>query len=120
MALFRTVQLLIDRGAGVTIPRDAFEFEVPILEALHGSLSTGLVREVEGSEGTLEVADDSPESLWATMQARYSGKSGEEALTAAYRNVRDFAKAVEASRVKPAKEPKAGKPAKEDDAGPQD
>lgn len=115
MALFRTVQLLIDRGAGVVTSRDAFEFEVPILEAMHGSLSTGLVREVD--EGTLEVADDSPEALWAMMEARYSGKGGEEARTAAYRNLRDFAKAVNDSRVKPAK---AAKAAKEDDAGPQD
>lgn len=120
MAKFRTVHLLIDRGAGVTIPREAFEFEVPILEAMHGAMGSGLVQET--GAGELEVPDDAVDMLYETMRNRYSGKVGEESLAAAYRNERDFAKAVEASIVRPAKAPKVGKAPKEDEAGdgPQD
>lgn len=105
MALFRTVELLIDRGAGVTIPTTPFEFEVPILLAMHGSMGSGLVRET--GEGTLDIPDDDAEAVYATMQAKYGGKVGEAAMTEAYQNAKVFAKAFEESRVKPARAAKA-------------
>lgn len=105
MALFRTVELLIDRGAGVIVPRDAFEFEVPILLAMHGSMGSGLVRKT--GEGSLDIPDDDAEAVYATMQAKYGGKVGEAALTEAYHNINAFEKAFEDSRVKPAKAAKA-------------
>ena len=101
MALFRTVQLLVDRGAGVIVPTTVFEFEVPILLAMHGSMGSGLVRET--GEGTLDIPDDDAEAVYATMQAKYGGKVGEAAMTEAYQNAKVFAKAFEESRVRPAK-----------------
>ncbi|MES2533346.1 MAG: hypothetical protein V4636_20045 [Pseudomonadota bacterium] len=113
MGHYRTVQLLIDRGGGITAASNVFEFEAPILEAMHGSMGTGLVREI--GEGTLEIPNDDPADVFATMQTKYGGKVGEAAVTAAYPNVKAFAKALEESRVKPAKagKDKAGKGADE-------
>lgn len=104
MTLLRTVTLLVNLNASTSAPTTVFEYEVPVLEEMHGASDYGGVKEV--ASGALEVDTDDAAGLYEQLKARYRGKAGEEAMRVVYPSLRSFEAALKASVVKPDKAPK--------------
>lgn len=101
MTLLRTVTLLVNLNASTSAPTTVFEYEVPVLEEMHGASDFGGVKEV--ASGSLEVDTDDAAGMFEALKAKYRGKAGEEAIRIAYPNFRTFEAALKASAVKPKK-----------------
>lgn len=101
MTLLRTVTLLVNLNASTSAPTTVFEYEVPVLEEMHGASDYGGVKEV--ASGTLEVDTDDAAGLYEQLKARYRGKAGEDAMRVVYPNLRSFEAALKAAAVKPEK-----------------
>ena len=110
MALLRTVTLLVKLNATTSAPTTVLEYEVPILEELHGGSEFGDIKEV--GSGTLEVDTDDTAALYENLKAKYRGKTGDDAVRMIYPQLRTFEAAVKAAAVKPeSAKVKAGKEA---------
>lgn len=101
MALLRTVTLLVKLNATTSAPTTVLEYEVPILEELHGGSEFGDIKEVDS--GTLEVDTDDTAALYDNLKAKYRGKTGDDAVRLIYPQLRTFEAAVKAAAVKPEK-----------------
>lgn len=101
MNLLRTVTLAVKLNATTTSPTTVFEYEVPILEVLHGGSEFSEIK--EAGTGTLEVDTDDTAMLFENLKAKYRGKAGEDAVRQHYPSLRSFEAAVTAALVKPAK-----------------
>lgn len=101
MTLLRTVTLLVNLNASTSAPTTVFEYEVPVLEEMHGASDFGGVTEV--ASGALEVDIDDAAGLFEQLKAKYRGKAGEDAMRIAFPNLRAFEAALKASVVKPEK-----------------
>lgn len=101
MTLLRTVTLLVNLNASTSAPTTVFEYEVPVLEEMHGASDYGGVKEV--ASGALEVDTDDAAGLYEQLKARYRGKAGEDAMRVVYPTLSNFKEALRASVVKPEK-----------------
>jgi hypothetical protein len=89
------VTLLVERDTSTTIPMTVPDYEVPVLEAIHGS---EMVHEVKRE--SVKAAKIDPQEAFEAMLRRYRGS--EEALTQVYAHPGVLAKALDAA-AKPAK-----------------
>jgi hypothetical protein len=85
--------LVIDRDATTKLPVQIFDYELPIVEELYPPESIS-----ESKREAIEVKDFDVSEVYAGLQNKYGRTAeGAEALKHAYRNDREFAKAVQAS-----------------------
>lgn len=85
--------LVIDRDATTKLPVQAFDYELPILEELYPAESISEVK-----RETIEVKNFDQAEVFAGLENKYGRTAeGAEALKFAYRNQRDFDKAVASS-----------------------
>lgn len=92
MARLRTTTLLVDLGAQAKVPSTVFDYEIPVMEAIHGQeLGSGFLQPV--STGFVDVDLDSADDLYAILQARYAGRN-REAVRSVYPNRHEFLRAL--------------------------
>lgn len=85
--------LVIDRDATTKLPVQIFDYELPIVEELYPPESIS-----ESKREAIEVENFDMAEVFAGLQNKYGRTAeGAEALKYAYRNERDFAKAVASS-----------------------
>jgi len=85
--------LVIDRDATTKLPVQIFDYELPIVEELYPPESIS-----ESKREAIEVSNFDVAEVFAGLQNKYGRTAeGAEALKFAYRNERDFAKAVASS-----------------------
>lgn len=85
--------LVIDRDATTKLPVQIFDYELPIVEELYPPESIS-----ESKREAIEVSNFDMAEVFAGLQNKYGRTAeGAEALKYAYRNERDFAKAVASS-----------------------
>jgi len=85
--------LVIDRDATTKLPVQIFDYELPIVEELYPPESIS-----EQKREAIEVKDFDVAEVFAGLQNKYGRTpDGEEALKHAYRNEREFTKAVQES-----------------------
>ncbi|MDH7548264.1 hypothetical protein [Stenotrophomonas geniculata] len=85
--------LVIDRDATTKLPVQIFDYELPIVEELYPPESIS-----EAKREAIEVSNFDVAEVFAGLQNKYGRtEEGAEALKYAYRNDRDFAKAVASS-----------------------
>ncbi|GEM_PF-7039531 len=85
--------LVIDRDATTKLPVQIFDYELPIVEELYPPESIS-----ESKREAIEVENFDMAEVFAGLQNKYGRTAeGSEALKYAYRNERDFAKAVASS-----------------------
>ncbi len=85
--------LVIDRDATTKLPVQIFDYELPIVEELYPPESIS-----ESKREAIEVENFDITEVFAGLQNKYGRTAeGAEALKYAYRNERDFAKAVASS-----------------------
>lgn len=85
--------LVIDRDATTKLPVQIFDYELPIVEELYPPESIS-----ESKREAIDVKDFDVAEVFAGLQNKYGRTAeGAEALKFAYRNERDFAKAVQTS-----------------------
>jgi hypothetical protein len=101
MTLLRTVTVEVNLNASASVSTTVFDYEVPVLEEMHGASDYGGIKEV--SAGALEVDTDDAAGLYEQLKARYRGKAGEDAMRVVYPSLRSFEAALKASAVKPEK-----------------
>ena len=80
------VTISIELNKDNKITKEVFDFEVPVIVALHGEVT---------ELGRADVADkDTPgvDQAWRMLVGRYNTKSGEEALASVYSGEDDFAR----------------------------
>ena len=106
MATLRTVTMLVKLNATTVASTTVLEYEVPILEELHGGSEFGDIKEVD--TGTLDVDTDDIAALYESLKAKYRGKAGDDAVRLIYPQLRSFEAAVKAAAVKPKKATKDG------------
>lgn len=81
------VDVIIDRDATVKIPVSVPEYEVPILEAIHGEANIFVQPD---SDHEVEVDELTAAEAWNTLQSKYSQNAG--AVKEVFRSVKNFAK----------------------------
>ena len=85
--------LVIDRDATTKLPVQIFDYELPIVEELYPPESIS-----ESKREAIDVESFDMAEVFAGLQNKYGRTAeGAEALKYAYRNERDFAKAVASS-----------------------
>lgn len=85
--------LVIDRDATTKLPVQIFDYELPIVEELYPPESIS-----ESKREAIEVENFDMAEVFAGLQNKYGRTAeGADALKYAYRNERDFAKAVASS-----------------------
>lgn len=82
----QSVEVKIQRGVGCRVPRTVYDFEVPVLRAIHGD---GNVT-VGASKDVPKAQQPTPQQAWDMMKAKYDTKDGEASLEQVYRNLREF------------------------------
>lgn len=102
MALIKTTSLLIDRDASNKTPTTVFDYEVPILEAIHGGIDTGLVYPFD--HGVANVAIEDPMTLLEGLRNKYSAKPSRAALDRIYPDLSSFNRALARATVEEAEE----------------
>lgn len=116
MARIRTSTVTVNLSATATIPTTVFDYEIPVLEAIHGELDTELIRRVD--QGAIELDIEDPAELYSALQQKYARKGG-DVVRSVYPNRRAFEKALLESvdddeDEKPAKAKRRGKAKPED------
>lgn len=111
MALIRMLLLEIKLNATTSVGNTYPEFELPVLQELHGDAEFGGV--IEKGESTLEMDTEDTASLYAALKAKYQGRDGDRIVEKVYPNLRSFEKAVSAATVEAPKPTKATKATKE-------
>lgn len=85
--------LVIDRDATTKLPVQIFDYELPIVEELYPPESIS-----ESKREAIEVENFDMAEVFAGLQNKYGRTAeGAEALKQAYRNEREFSRAVQAS-----------------------
>jgi len=116
MALIRMLLLEIKLNATTSVGNTYPEFELPVLEEIHGNAEFGGV--IQKGESLLEMDTDDTASLYAALKAKYQSREGDRIVEKVYPNLKSFEKAVAAATEEAPKPAKTAKTAK--DASPED
>lgn len=111
MARIRMLLLEIKLNATTSVGNTYPEFELPVLEELHGDAEFGGV--IQKGESLLEMDTDDTASMYAGLKAKYQSREGDRIVEKVYPNLKSFEKAVAAATEEPPKPAKTAKTAKD-------